>query len=111
MAASLGLCETEQVFMAGVRPALQGAVPSYTPLTVSTPGTSSFATTVTSRRSVIAKCAELEEEIQCMTAHPGPDRVCLNPWVLQAVYNSYRQDYDELETQQHVERHIRLHRL
>ena len=51
---------------------------------------------------VMTKCAELEEEIQCMTVHTGLDGVCLHPWVLQAASNSYRQDYGELEAQQHV---------
>ncbi|XP_067449735.1 polymeric immunoglobulin receptor-like [Thunnus thynnus] len=41
----------------------------------------------------MTKCAELEEEIQCMTVHTGLDGVCLHSWVLQAAYNSYRQDY------------------
>jgi len=43
------------------------------------------------------KCAEASEEVTCMTQHPGFDGIALNPWVLQAVYNSYRQQYGEMD--------------
>jgi hypothetical protein len=31
-----------------------------------------------------------------MIQHPGFDGVALNPWVLQAVYSSYRQKYGDM---------------
>lgn len=31
--------------------------------------------------------------IQCITEHEGFDAVCLNPWVLQTGFFSYRQHY------------------
>ncbi|KAJ8348806.1 hypothetical protein SKAU_G00273950 [Synaphobranchus kaupii] len=41
------------------------------------------------------KCAEAGE-LECMTAHPGFEGVCLNEWVLQAVHNQFRQLYGEM---------------
>uniref|UniRef100_T1ILK0 Uncharacterized protein n=1 Tax=Strigamia maritima TaxID=126957 RepID=T1ILK0_STRMM len=39
------------------------------------------------------KCKE--ENISCITNHPGFEGVCLNPWVLQTAYRGYRQQYGE----------------
>ena len=33
------------------------------------------------------------ENIKCITQHPGFEGVCLNPWVLETAYYSYRQQY------------------
>ena len=35
------------------------------------------------------------EGVECITQHPGFQSVCLNPWVLQTAYYSYRQQYGE----------------
>ena len=35
------------------------------------------------------------EEVGCITLHPGFQSVCLNQWVLEAAYYSYRQHYGE----------------
>ena len=35
------------------------------------------------------------EEVGCITLHPGFQSVCLNTWVLQTAYYSYRQQYGE----------------
>ena len=35
------------------------------------------------------------EEVECITLHPGFQTVCLDPWVLQTAYYSYRQQYGE----------------
>ena len=32
-------------------------------------------------------------QLRCITEHPGFSSVCLNIWVLQAVYSQYRQHY------------------
>jgi len=34
---------------------------------------------------------------ECITKHPGFASVCLDTWVLQAVYNKYRQRYGHIE--------------
>jgi hypothetical protein len=49
-----------------------------------------------------AKCKEVAEsgmglEPGCITQHPGFRSVCLDVWVLQAVYNEYRQQYGDIE--------------
>ena len=36
------------------------------------------------------------EEVGCITLHPGFQSVCLNTWVLQTAYYSYRQQYGEM---------------
>ena len=33
------------------------------------------------------------EEVGCIILHPGFQNVCLNPWVLETAYYSYRQHY------------------
>ena len=33
------------------------------------------------------------EEVGCITLHPGLQNVCLDPWVLETAYYSYRQHY------------------
>ena len=33
----------------------------------------------------------LDEGIQCITENPGFQSVCLNPWVLETAYNSFKQ--------------------
>jgi hypothetical protein len=48
-------------------------------------------------KQVADRCAEASEDVPCMTLHPGFNKVTLNPWVLQAVYNSYRQQYGEMD--------------
>ena len=40
---------------------------------------------------VMAK--RLAEDVGCITLHPGFQAVCLNPWVLQTAYFTYRQQY------------------
>lgn len=39
------------------------------------------------------KNAQANEVIKCITEHPGFHGVCLNVWVLQAVYYQYRATY------------------
>lgn len=42
----------------------------------------------------MAKVDDLgDPNILCITDHPGFSPVCLNPWVLQASYYQYRQEY------------------
>ena len=36
---------------------------------------------------------ELEQELNCITEHPGFEPVCLNTYVLQTAYFQYRQQY------------------
>lgn len=35
------------------------------------------------------------EGVECITLHPGFQSVCLDPWVLETAYYSYRQHYGE----------------
>ena len=54
-------------------------------------------------------CTEIEQvsntveqftaDIQCITEHEGFEPVCLNVWVLQAAYFSYRQQYGTPDVQ------------
>jgi len=51
---------------------------------------------------VKAKCQEVAESgistaPPCIVEHPGFSSVCLNVWVLQAVYNEYKHHYGNLE--------------
>lgn len=39
------------------------------------------------------------EEAQCITQHDGFEAVCLNVWVLQTAYFSYRQRYGTRDVQ------------
>ena len=43
------------------------------------------------------KMEENEESISCITQHEGFPSVCLNVWVLQAAYSSYRYHYGDAE--------------
>lgn len=45
--------------------------------------------------AVVAKCGEAGQ-VTCMTLHPGFESVATNPWNMQAVYNSYKQQYGEM---------------
>ena len=45
------------------------------------------------------KLDETEAEISCITEHEGFEPVCLNVWVLQAVFFSYRQHYGTRDIQ------------
>ena len=51
------------------------------------------------------KCQELEEvelpPVQCIVQHPGFSSVCLDVWVLQTVYNEYRQAHGDLHKPLH----------
>ena len=40
---------------------------------------------------------ESASEISCITDHEGFESVCLNVWVLQAAYSSYRYHYGDAE--------------
>lgn len=42
-----------------------------------------------------------ESTTSCITLHPGFASVCLDLWVLQTAYHSYRQQYGEMETAIH----------
>jgi len=49
-----------------------------------------------------AKCQEVADSDigrapPCIVDHPGFSSVCLNVWVLQAVYNEYKQRYGNIE--------------
>ena len=44
--------------------------------------------------------------VVCITSHEGFENVCLNVWVLQAAYFSYRQEYGSGETRQHNRTHF-----
>ena len=46
---------------------------------------------------IVAKKEENESDIQCIVNHEGFDPVCLNLWVLQAAYFSFRQKYGEVD--------------
>ena len=46
---------------------------------------------------VVQKKEENESEVACIVNHDGFDPVCLNLWVLQAAYYTYRQRYGEPE--------------
>ncbi len=35
------------------------------------------------------------DEVGCITLHPGFQNVCLDPWVLETAYYSFRQHYGE----------------
>lgn len=35
----------------------------------------------------------MDSTIKCITQHPGFEGVCLNEWVLEMCYYSYRQQY------------------
>ena len=41
----------------------------------------------------IQKMGQIQAQISCITEHEGFEPVCLNVWVLQARYFSYRQHY------------------
>lgn len=43
--------------------------------------------------NVVQKIQESGKDINCIVDHDGFDPVCLNVWVLQAAYYSYRQRY------------------
>ena len=43
--------------------------------------------------AVLNKLSEANDDIKCITEHPGLSAVCLNVWVLQAAYLQYRQQY------------------
>jgi len=53
-------------------------------------------------KQIREKCTEAAGDMvsPCITKHPGFDAVALNPWVLQAAYNGYRQQYGDM--QQHA---------
>jgi len=36
---------------------------------------------------------EIEQELKCISEHPGFEPVCLNTYVLQTAYYQYRQQY------------------
>ena len=40
------------------------------------------------------------ERIQCITKHPGFEPVCLNMWVLQAAFYTFRQRYGNIQATQ-----------
>ena len=42
---------------------------------------------------VAQKKGQNNTPVNCITEHDGFNSVCLNVWVLQAAYYSYRQDY------------------
>ena len=44
---------------------------------------------------MVLKKEESESEVRCITEHEGFESVCLNVWVLQAAYNSYRYHYGD----------------
>ena len=46
---------------------------------------------------VVMKKEEIASKISCITDHEGFDSVCLNAWVLQAAYFSYRYHYGDAE--------------
>ena len=43
--------------------------------------------------TTIQKMGQIQAQISCITEHEGFEPVCLNFWVLQAGYFSYRQHY------------------
>jgi hypothetical protein len=43
----------------------------------------------------ICDVREEHEELQCITNHPGFQKVCLDPYVLKVAYYQYRQQYKE----------------
>ena len=47
--------------------------------------------------SVNEKKEESSNKIQCITEHEGFQSVCLDVWVLQAAYFSYRSRYGDTE--------------
>ena len=47
--------------------------------------------------TVVNKFQESANDINCITHHEGFDSVCLNVWVLQTAYFSYRHQYGEAE--------------
>ena len=50
--------------------------------------------------SVVQKIQENGIAISCITEHEGFEPVCLNLWVLQAAYFTYRQRYGNTEEKQ-----------
>ena len=46
---------------------------------------------------VVMKKEESASKISCITNHEGFESVCLNVWVLQAAYFSYRYHYGDAE--------------
>ena len=48
-------------------------------------------------RTVEMKMEESASEISCITDHEGFELVCLNVWVLQATYSSYRYRSGDVE--------------
>ena len=45
---------------------------------------------------IMDKCNQAPDKVLCITDHPGFQSVALCPWNLQAVYNGYRQLYDNM---------------
>jgi len=43
----------------------------------------------------IQRICDVREELQCIANHPGFQKVCLDPYVLQVAYYQYRQQYEE----------------
>ena len=41
---------------------------------------------------------QFDPDLTCITGHEGFEAVCLNVWVLQAAYFSYRQQYGTHDT-------------
>jgi len=52
-------------------------------------------------QEVADKVQEFGSSISCITEHEGFEAVCLNVWVLQAAYFSYRQRYGSQDTKEH----------
>ena len=48
-------------------------------------------------QTVVMKKKENVSEISCITDHEGFKSVCLNVWVLQAAYSSYRYHYGDVK--------------
>ena len=48
-------------------------------------------------RTVEMKMEESASEISCVINHEGFESMCLNVWVLQAAYSSYRYHYADVE--------------
>ena len=44
---------------------------------------------------VVQKMDEFEQDIDCVTDHPGFSSVCLDRWVLETAYMQYRQHYGQ----------------
>ena len=47
--------------------------------------------------NILEKKRENSSEISCIINHDGFESVCLNVWVLQTAYFTYRQNYGDAE--------------